>query len=94
MALIRKTSIKESISFIGEAGSLIDPFDFERSNITIDDKKFDCNGNWAFCRFDDPYIIGARFGFSRGFVSGKDYGFENDQHKNGTSVRIEILTSK
>lgn len=83
---------KTSPNFIGSIGKQISPADFPLANIVTDSSKYALDGNWAFCRFDDDEIIGARFGWSRGFYGMTDYGYPMDQPDDGCGVRIEIVT--
>ena len=86
--------MKFSPNFEGAIGQPMQPAEFPLSNRVTDNKKYALDGNWAFCRFDDPEIIGARFGWNRGYYCGTDYGFSGDQPDDGCAMRVEILTRK
>ncbi|MDD5677405.1 MAG: hypothetical protein PHW60_05345 [Kiritimatiellae bacterium] len=84
--------MKTSPNFEGVVGLPVAAAEFPPANRITDKSRYALDGNWAFCRFDDPDIIGARFGLNRGFMNSTDYGFPVDQPDDGCALRVEILT--
>lgn len=78
--------------FTGTIGETILPSAVPASNYLIDDARYDYEGNWAFCRFDDGEIFGARFGFGRGRVGLQDYGSADEQPASFLMLHLEVMT--
>jgi hypothetical protein len=85
-----------SINFSTKTHDILNPDEMPLQDRILDRSKYRYDSNWAFCRFDDPEIIGARFGFGRGLMLASDFGFSEDTPgmKPSTGLRIEILTTK
>jgi hypothetical protein len=60
--------------FAGTIGRTVSPGRFPSANYRIDRSRWDYEGNWAFCLFDNPACPAARFGFGLGNFDARDYG--------------------
>ncbi len=85
-----------SINFTTKTHEVQFPEEMRLSDRVMDRTKYRYDSNWAFCRFDDPEIIGGRFGFGRGLLMASDFGFSEDVPgtKPSTGLRVEILTTR
>lgn len=85
---------KESHCFTGEVGTFVQPSEFPEENYVITKGKYDYEGNWAFCVFDHPYIVGARIGYGTGQFDARDY-FPNANAPDPSymQVHVEIMTA-
>ena len=81
-----------SPNFHGVIGQQFSVENFPFSNIVTDKSKYVSDCNWAFCRFDDDEIVGARFGITRGFLGSTDYGFAADKPEDSCELRVEVVT--
>ncbi|MEJ2707234.1 MAG: hypothetical protein P8074_06435 [Anaerolineales bacterium] len=65
---------KRSRNFSGQVGTIIPPRQFPVENYSIDESRYNSEGNWAFCRFFNEQVYAARLGFQRGAFDLRDYG--------------------
>jgi hypothetical protein len=63
-----------SRNFSGQVGKIILPRQFPVENYSIDESRYNSEGNWAFCRFFNEQVYAARLGFQRGAFDLRDYG--------------------
>ncbi len=81
--------------FIGKIGEIISPKNFPTSNYIINNTKYDYEGNWAFCSFNNKQIYAARFGFGCGIFDISDFGPSFPwKNKSIMVIHIELMTSK
>lgn len=66
----------ESRNFSGQVGIIVPPRHFPVENYSIDESRYNSEGNWAFCRFFNEQVYAARLGFQRGAFDLSDYGVE------------------
>lgn len=76
----------------GAIGKPMAAGDFPSSNYLMDPSRYDYEGNWAFCLFDQPEVPGARFGFGRGEFDTSDYGSTAVPSKDYLQLQIEMMT--
>ncbi len=82
-------------NFSTAVGEVTLPSDMKMSDLVMDPGKYSYEGNWAFCRFNHPHLLGGRIGFSRGEDSSEDIGWDTPDWKpagRDSHYRIEILS--
>jgi len=77
----------------GRLGEIVTPEDFPSANVTMAPDKYDYEGNWLFCSFDNAVIRAARIGFGQGRFLWEDYGLDS-AHGPGIPLayRIEVIS--
>jgi hypothetical protein len=55
-----------SLTFSGIVGRTYPAAAFPKQDLLIDPRRFDSEGNWAFCRFNSDEVPAVRMGFQRG----------------------------
>jgi hypothetical protein len=79
--------------FEGDARNGVEPGAFPVSNVSIDDTRFDYEGNFAFCRFKSAEIYGARIGFGRGALDWRDYGGSEGPDRSFLMVDVDVMAA-
>ncbi len=71
-----RNNLKEekSASFIGNSRETIEASRFNKINYIMNKSPCNSEGNWAFCRFKNDNILGARLGFQKGSYDFSDFG--------------------
>jgi hypothetical protein len=54
-----------SLAFSGVVGRTYDAESFPKKDYIIDSTRYDSEGNWAFCRFENDEVYAARMGFEK-----------------------------
>jgi len=84
---------ERSALMAGRVGEIVAPESFPSANVSMAPDKYDYEGNWLFCSFDNPVIRAARIGFGQGRFRWEDHGLYPAE---GTSIplayRIEVIT--
>ncbi len=84
---------EQSECFRGNVGQFGNPINFPQENYVMTRGNYDYEGNWAFCVFNDPYIVGARFGYGAGKFDARDYFPDaNSPHPDYMQLHVEIMT--
>src|ERR1051325_1167434 len=83
---------KTSPYFVGTIGRTVSPQEFPASNYLIDTSRYDYEGNWAFCVFDNEEVPAARFGFGRGQFDFSDYGIAMPCDPSFVMLQVELMT--
>jgi hypothetical protein len=81
-----------SRAFEGVAGETTRAIQFAKSNYVMDAKRYDSEGNWAFCVFEGEEFPVARFGFQRGGFNITNT--ETQPDKSLLQLHLEIVTDK
>lgn len=84
--------------FTTKVHEVTDPSDMKAADLRMDPSLYIHEGNWAFCRFDHPYLIGARIGFACGESFNEDRGWSiaspEDETVRNSFCRIEVIAKK
>ena len=87
--------LERSAVLTGRPGVFRRPEEFPISNVVIAPDRYSYEGNWLFCSFNHPDLLGARVGFGRGRIDWRDYGLdEAPMTENALFCRVEVVTAK
>jgi len=76
----------------GGVGEIVAPEHFPSANVSIAPDKYDYEGNWLFCSFDNPEARAARIGFGQGRFRWEDYGLDAAEGPGiPLAYRIEVI---
>jgi hypothetical protein len=77
----------------GAVGEIVVPEHFPSSSVRMASEKYDYEGNWLFCSFDNPVIRAARIGFGQGRFRWEDYGLDPAEGPGiPLAYRIEVIS--
>jgi hypothetical protein len=87
--------LEKSGVLTGRPGVFTRPEEFPISNVVIAPDRYSYEGNWLFCSFNHPELLGARVGFGKGRIDWRDYGLdEAPMTENALFCRVEVVTAK
>src|SRR5690242_191034 len=77
----------------GRVGEIVAPESFPSANVSMTPDKYDYEGSWLFCSFDNAVIRAARIGFGQGRFRWEDYGLDPAESTSIPLVyRIEVIS--
>lgn len=77
----------------GRVGEIVVPEFFPSTNVSMAPDKYDYEGNWLFCSFDNAVIRAARVGFGQGRFRWEDYGLDPTEDPGiPLAYRIEAIS--
>jgi hypothetical protein len=79
-----------SVTFSSTVGMTCDAGSFPKKDYLIDSSRYDSEGNWAFCRFDNDEVYAARMGFEKGGFNIMEKPAELD--KTLLQLHLELMT--
>ena len=82
---------QDSRVFVGKDGHTYAAADIDAADYLLDRRRFDSEGDWAFCRFSSPQIPAVRFGYQLGsFDIGPDPGVRDASL---LQLHLEVMTA-
>jgi hypothetical protein len=79
-----------SLTFAGVVGRTYAAAAFPQQDLLIDPRRFDSEGNWAFCRFASEEVPAVRMGFQRGGFNIGTTGREPDREL--LQLHLEVMS--
>jgi hypothetical protein len=77
--------------FVGNVAERYSPGSFAEENYVFADREDMSDGDWFFCTFDHPDVLGLRVGYQCGTIDRSDYG--GRYQEDFLQLHLEIVTS-